>query len=234
MFISTVFGHKIGKYMNLLMKKIFLKTPFYDYLRNLLVRKRELKDLAEWESNGRPIPSPHIFKQQTLKKISKRYCLRILVETGTYYGDMVEAMKDVFDQIYSIELSTELYKKAEKRFKAEQHIELICGDSGLKLMSIMNKIHQPALFWLDGHYSAGVTAKGEKDTPIYEELNQILSSKDKGHVIVIDDARCFGTDPNYPSIKELIDFIKSIRINLDIVIQDDCILITPVLDTINN
>jgi hypothetical protein len=98
----------------------------------------------------------------------------------------------------------------------------------------MNKIDQPALFWLDGHYSAGVTAKGEKDTPIYEELNQILSSKDKGHVIIIDDARCFGTDPNYPSIKELIDFIKSIRINLDIVIQDDCILITPSQDIINN
>jgi hypothetical protein len=147
---------------------------------------------------------------------------------------MVEAMKSIFDQLYSIELSTELYKKAKKRFKAEQHIELICGDSGLELMNIMNKIDQPALFWLDGHYSAGVTAKGEKDTPIYEELNQILSSKDKGHVIIIDDARCFGTDPNYPSIKELIDFIKSIRINLDIVIQDDCILITPSQDIINN
>ena len=220
--------------MNLLMEKIITKTPLYDSLRNLVIRKRELKQLADWERNGRPIPPPHIVKQQTLKTFSKRYGLKILVETGTYYGDMVEAMKDVFNQLYSIELSTELYKKAKKRFKGEKHIELICGDSGLELMNLMSKIDQPTLFWLDGHYSAGVTAKGEKDTPIYEELNHILNSTDKGHVIIIDDARCFGADPNYPSIKELCDFIKSKRANLDIVIQDDCIRVIPNQDTTNN
>ena len=216
------------------MKKIITKTPLYDSLRNLVIRRRELKQLADWERNGRPIPPPHIVKQQTLKTISKRYGLKILVETGTYYGDMVEAMKDVFNQLYSIELSAELYKKAKKRFKGEKHIELICGDSGLELMNLMSKIDQPTLFWLDGHYSAGVTAKGEKDTPIYEELNHILNSTDKGHVIIIDDARCFGADPNYPSIKELCDFIKSKRANLDIVIQDDCIRVIPNQDTTNN
>ena len=220
--------------MNLLMEKIITKTPLYDSLRNLVIRRRELKELADWERNGRPIPPPHIVKQQTLKTISKRYGLKILVETGTYYGDMVEAMKDVFNQLYSIELSAELYKKAKKRFKGEKHIELICGDSGLELMNLMSKIDQPTLFWLDGHYSAGVTAKGEKDTPIYEELNHILNSTDKGHVIIIDDARCFGADPNYPSIKELCDFIKSKRANLDIVIQDDCIRVIPNQDTTNN
>ena len=220
--------------MNLLMEKIITKTPLYDSLRNLVIRRRELKELADWERNGRPIPPPHIVKQQTLKTISKRYGLKILVETGTYYGDMVEAMKDVFNQLYSIELSTELYKKAKKRFKGEKHIELICGDSGLELMNLMSKIDKPTLFWLDGHYSAGVTAKGEKDTPIYEELNHILNSTDKGHVIIIDDARCFGADPNYPSIKELCDFIKSKRANLDIVIQDDCIRVIPNQDTTNN
>tara|TARA_B100000749_G_C18376749_1_gene444155 strand:+ start:229 stop:891 length:663 start_codon:yes stop_codon:yes gene_type:complete len=220
--------------MNLLMEKIITKTPLYDSLRNLVIRRRELKQLADWERNGRPIPPPHIVKQQTLKTFSKRYGLKILVETGTYYGDMVEAMKDVFNQLYSIELSAELYKKAKKRFKGEKHIELICGDSGLELMNLMSKIDQPTLFWLDGHYSAGVTAKGEKDTPIYEELNHILNSTDKGHVIIIDDARCFGADPNYPSIKELCDFIKSKRANLDIVIQDDCIRVIPNQDTTNN
>ena len=216
------------------MEKIITKTPLYDSLRNLVIRRRELKQLADWERNGRPIPPPHIVKQQTLKTISKRYGLKILVETGTYYGDMVEAMKDVFNQLYSIELSAELYKKAKKRFKGEKHIELICGDSGRELMNLMSKIDQPTLFWLDGHYSAGVTAKGEKDTPIYEELNHILNSTDKGHVIIIDDARCFGADPNYPSIKELCDFIKSKRANLDIVIQDDCIRVIPNQDTTNN
>jgi hypothetical protein len=78
---------------------------------------------------------------------------------------MVEAMKDVFEQIYSIELSRDLYEKAMKRFTGVTHIRLIRGDSGKELGRVVNEIDRPALFWLDGHYSAGVAAKGEKDTP---------------------------------------------------------------------
>jgi hypothetical protein len=213
--------------MNQLMKQIARKTPLYDPLRNWVFRRIQVKGLVEWERNGKPVPPPHIVKQQTLRSYSKRFGLKILVETGTYYGDMVEAMKDVFDRIYSIELSRELYEKAKRRFKGVKYIELICGDSGIELKSVMSKLDQPALFWLDGHYSSGVTAKGDKNTPIYEELNHILDSPDRGHVIIIDDARVFGRDPDYPSIQELSDFINSKRPNLDIVVQDDSIRITP-------
>ena len=59
-----------------------------------------------------------------------------------------------------------------------KNVELLHGDSGTELGNVMNKINQPALFWLDGHYSAGVTAKGDKDTPIYEELVCILNAPD--------------------------------------------------------
>lgn len=48
------------------------------------------------------------------QKISKN---EVFIETGTYLGDMVWAMKDVFKQIYSIKLSDDLYKKAVKKFK---------------------------------------------------------------------------------------------------------------------
>jgi hypothetical protein len=90
----------------------------------------------------------------------------------------------------------------------------------------MSKIHQPALFWLDGHYSAGNTAKGDKETPIYEELQYILNARDRGHVIVIDDARCFGTDPAYPSMEALNEVIRSKRMDVDILVKDDSIRIT--------
>jgi hypothetical protein len=136
-------------------------------------------------------------------------------------------MKDSFDRLYSIELSKELYEKTKERFKGVKHIELIHGDSGLELGNVIKKINQPALFWLDGHYSAGDTARGDKETPIYEEMSHILNATDRGDVIIIDDARCFGTDPSYPSIVELSDFIRSKRINIDIVVQDDSIRITP-------
>jgi hypothetical protein len=91
----------------------------------------------------------------------------------------------------------------------------------------MHKLSQPALFWLDAHYSEGVTARGDKDTPIYEELHLILNAGDIGHVIIIDDARCFGTDPAYPSKEELVEFIRSKKSNVDIAVLDDSIIITP-------
>ena len=209
------------------MKEIIKKTPLYYPLLSYVAKRRHSKELVKWERKGKPVPPPHIIKQRTLQTYSMRYGLKILVETGTYYGDMIEAMKQVFDRIHSIELCQELYENAKKRFKGVRHIELIHGDSGVELMNLMNKINKPALFWLDGHYSAGVTARGEKDTPIFEELHHILNAPDIGHVIIIDDARLFGSDPAYPSIEELKDFIKSKRQNLEIVVQDDIIRITP-------
>jgi len=206
-----------------LLKQIFNKTPFYPGLKKI---KQEY-ELFLWERKGKPAPPPHIIKQQTIRAHAKKFGLKYLVETGTYCGDMVEAMKKDFDRIYSIELSDELYEGVKKRFKGEETIELIHGDSGIELENIVNRIDQSTLFWLDGHYSAGVTARGDKDTPIYKELDHIFNAEDRGHVVIIDDARCFGADPAYPSIEELSDFVNSKRPDASIKIQDDSIRITP-------
>jgi len=211
-----------------IIKRVLKCSPFYYPLRNWRQKRVQIKQLLQWENNGRPVPPPHLVKQQALVHYATKYGLRVLVETGTCYGDMVEAMKNNFDHIYSIELSKELFDEATQRFKATPNIELIHGDSGKLLATVMNKLNQPALFWLDGHYSAGVTAKGEKDTPIYEELDHILSGKGSGHVIIIDDARCFGTDPGYPSIEEITEFIKRRKETVEICVQDDSIRITPI------
>jgi protein-L-isoaspartate O-methyltransferase len=40
-----------------------------------------------------------------------------LIETGTYLGDMTYAQRKLFKQIYTIELSETLYKKAVDRLK---------------------------------------------------------------------------------------------------------------------
>lgn len=209
--------------MKQLLKKIIKKAHLYPRLRKI----QEEYELIAWKRKGKPAPPPHIIKQQAIRDYAKRFGLKYLVETGTYCGDMVEAMKDDFDRIYSIELSEELYEKVKKRFEGSETIELIQGDSGIELKNVINRIDQPALFWLDGHYSAGVTARGDKDTPIYKELDHILNAQNRGHVIIIDDARCFGTDSAYPSIEELSDFVKSRRPDASITVQNDSIRITP-------
>ena len=209
------------------LKQIIKKMPLYSPLRNWLTKRKQKKELLEWERTGKPAPSPHIIKQQTLLTYARRFGLKNLVETGTLYGDMVEAMKNNFDFIYSIELSTELYEEAKERFREEDHIEMIHGDSGIELKNVIKRINQPTLFWLDGHYSGGITARGDKDTPIYKELDHIFNAEDRDHVIIIDDARLFGSDPAYPSIEELNEFIKSKRSDVKIIVEDDSIRITP-------
>lgn len=203
-------------------------TPLNNLYHNLSNKRNQKKVIKEWERNGRAVPPPHVVKQHTLLNYAKKYNLKVLVETGTYYGDMVNALKDNFKYIYSIEIGKDLYEQAKKRFENACNVELILGDSGRELKRVMEKLDRPALFWLDGHYSAGVTARGIKDTPIYEELNHIFSRQDEGHVIIIDDARCFGTNPAYPTIDELKEFIYSNRKDMKIFIQDDSIRITPI------
>ena len=181
----------------------------------------------KWEKDGRITPPPHLFKQQILKDFAEQFELEVLVETGTYYGDMVEAMRTHFSQIYSVELSEELYKIAKKRFDNADNVTIIHGDSGVELEKLACSMKRATLFWLDGHYSAGVTAKGDKDTPVFEELTHIFNANLKKYVIIIDDARCFGTDLAYPSLEELSDFIKTNLPNADIEVKYDSIRIIP-------
>lgn len=205
------------------LKQFIKKTPIYK--ARIAVKQKEA--LKEWERSGRPAPPPHIVKQRAIKQFAEKYGLKILIETGTYYGDMVEAMKNSFKQVYSIELSHELFEKATQRFAGNDKVKIIHGDSGVKLGELIPSLDEAALFWLDGHYSAGITAKGDNDTPIYEELTHIFGSPTKGHVILIDDARLFGTDPSYPSMDELSRFIRSRNPNVEIDVENDSIRIVP-------
>lgn len=203
------------------LKQILKETKLYSLCKYIL----NYISIIRWRMKGKPIPPPHILKQQVIKNFAKQFKVKILVETGTYYGEMVAAMKDEFDHIYSIELSMELFDKAKKRFVNEENITLIHGDSGKELKKLLEKLDKPAIFWLDGHYSGGETARGEIDTPILEELSHIFNSPCKGHIIIIDDARCFGIDPSYPSVEYLKRFVKLRKPSALIDLKDDSIRI---------
>ena len=137
---------------------------------------------------------------------------------------MIESQRRNFTTLYSIELSKELYQKAKVKFKNFQHIHLVQGDSGEKMGEIVSKLKSPAIFWLDGHYSGGNTAKGKTDCPIMEELEAIFKS-DLDHCILIDDARLCGTDPDYPTIEELNTYVNANREGYSINSSDDIVRI---------
>jgi len=169
-------------------------------IKTLLNKARDVRAIYRWKKAGKPFPPPHAIKRKVVKEYGKG--LNTLIETGTYLGDMVEAMRKDFEKVYSIELSRELFLKAQKRFDNSPNVTILQGDSGEILETIVRDLKAPALFWLDGHYSAGFTAKGNKETPIVEELKTIADSK-LPHVVLIDDARCFTGEQDYPTMEEL-------------------------------
>ncbi|MDR2286698.1 MAG: hypothetical protein LBE04_04380 [Prevotellaceae bacterium] len=180
------------------------------------------REIQQWIKNGRPVPPPHKIKQMTIDKYQKENLIHVFVETGTYLGAMVDAQLNNFQNIYSIELSEELYQRALKRFKKQPKVKLIQGDSGKVLQTLILQINERAIFWLDGHYSAGITAKGDVECPIYEELKAIFKSP-LNHILLIDDARCFSGQGDYPSIQDLSEYIISQRSTAHIKVEDDII-----------
>ena len=171
--------------------KKFIRPFIPASLLNLRKKMQMQKQYSEWEKKGRPAPSPHILKQKVIAEYQYKHRCSHLIETGTYLGDMVEAQKKRFKKIISIEIGHDLAEKEKERFKNDTNIRIIQGDSGKVLSDILKDIREQAIFWLDGHYSAGITSKGEKDCPIFEELNAILENQKYNHVLLIDDARCF-------------------------------------------
>lgn len=174
-------------------------------LFNAATGLRQKYDYQRWLANGRPVPPPHLVKQMTIGEFAAtRPDLRVFVETGTYFGDMVYAVRNVFSSIYSIELSAELHVLARTRFSGMPRVRLLHGDSGELLGQALREIEEPCLFWLDGHYSAGVTARGATETPIERELAHIANHAQRNrHVVLIDDARCFTGMGDYPTIDHL-------------------------------
>jgi hypothetical protein len=198
----------------------FITEPYHIY-----TKKNHLENIYNhWISAGKPIPVPHVVKQRTISEFQNMYKLDTFIETGTYLGEMVEAQLHKFEKLISIELSPELWKSAKEKFQNKVNVTILLGDSGEKLGEVIPLIQDKALFWLDGHYSEGITARGVKDCPIYEELSHILISN-YNHVILIDDARCFIGQGDYPTMAEVSEIVLQKRPNSQIDVKDDIIRI---------
>lgn len=151
--------------------------------------------------------------------------MRILIETGTYEGEMVEAMQKRFRVIHSIEIFEPLYRKALEKFSGIDHIHLHHGDSGNCLSEILDTVNEPALFRLDAHYPGEGTGRENTDTPILKEIKYIFDHPFRDHVILIDDARLFLGQKGYPSLNELRESVGGKKPCSEFIVKDDNIRI---------
>lgn len=206
-------------------KQIIYKLPKLP--RRFLIKVISYLEIKLWIAKNKPFPFPHKLKINILNKYATKFHIKTLVETGTYLGQTVDDLKHKFNKIYSIELDKKLYQNAKNIFEKDKNVKIIYGDSATQLIKIIKTLKTPTLFWLDAHYSNGLTAKGNMETPIIKELIAISKSKIKNHVILIDDARKFIGKNDYPTIKMVKNLIKKYFSSFKMIVKEDIIRIYP-------
>jgi hypothetical protein len=139
-----------------------------------------------------PLPATVQEKESLIIRFGCQRGLENFIETGTFQGDMMEAQRENFHKLVTIELGDTLYETAKRRFAGYDHVHVLHGDSGTLLSEAIRLVEGPVLYWLDAHYSRGVTARGDREAPILKELSIIAAQGQPSDAILIDDARLFG------------------------------------------
>lgn len=114
------------------------------------------------------------------------------VETGSYNGDGIQAAIDCgFPNIISIEVDPYNYELCQIRFKDNNNVRLVLGDSAVCLFDLIKDIKEPITFWLDAHSVGDKEPLGLVKFPLLYEIYQIYESANNDPTIIIDDLRLF-------------------------------------------
>lgn len=153
------------------------------------------------------------------------------IETGCYIGDgIADAISAGYKNI--IEIAEHYQRVCLERFKNNQNVNIIIGDSSEILYDTIKDIDSPITFWLDGHFSGANTGMGKYEFPLIQELDQIARHSIKTHTIMIDDMRLFqdkkyGFDKNM-IIEKILEINKEYKISYEDGYQEKDILIASV------
>src|SRR5262249_31901086 len=151
---------------------------------------------------------PHLIKQRAVLEYAARFGLTTLVETGTYYGEMIAAVRKCFRRIYSIELNPRLAGLAQERFRKDLRVDVIEGDSQIVVPKLLETLHERCLWWLDAGYCGWVGETGNPNR-LSTELYAILSDDIRDHVILMDDADGVNGEGGSPTLEQLISSIRT-------------------------
>jgi hypothetical protein len=196
-----------------------LPEPLSRRLREWVIARRDAGALRGYRRDPSG-PPPHAVKVDAVLACARRHGIRRLVETGTFEGEMVRKVRGAFDAIVTIELSPDLAAEARRALRPHAHIAVLTGDSAAILPGVLRDLRAPALFWLDGHHSGGRTARGERETPLLDELRAIAAHPVRGHVVLIDDARLLGTG-DYPSRECVENLLRAAMPGYRLTVEDD-------------
>jgi len=122
------------------------------------------------------------------------------IETGTYRGRSARILAGLFPQVVTIEVDAALVAAASRALSGLPNVTVVHGSSGVELTRLVDPDTR-TLYWLDGHFSGGVTGGGEAECPLLDELAAIAGGHPEDCVL-IDDARLFLAPPPPPYSEE--------------------------------
>jgi hypothetical protein len=142
----------------------------------------------------------------------------IFIELGTYLGHSVRKISNLFEKVYTVEASENIFLAAQKLFEiTDTSIDANLGSSISLLNRIPSEEGNRSIIFLDAHYSTGITSNTYGACPLFQELETIFTRFPKS-VCVIDDMRTMTGSEGYPSFREIIDFLPS---NMEVVLIHD-------------
>ena len=139
-----------------------------------------------------------------LKKLRDDYTnYPCFIETGTFQGTTILGMESFFEKLYTIELSEAYHNYVKNNYNGSK-IQFLLGDSSIVLRDLLPIISEKCVFFLDGHWSNGNTARGTVDVPLIDEITHINNLFQNEGIIIIDDFRLFETNfsENWSNIKK--------------------------------
>jgi hypothetical protein len=185
-------------------RSLLKQSPLYPGFKQL----GHYPDYWWWKLRGSPRRIPHLVKQRTVLEYAQAFGLTTLVETGTYYGEMIAAVLHRFRRIYSIELDPRLARLAQQRFRKYSHVEIVESDSQRAIPRLLRQLNEPCLFWLDaGYFGWG----GDVGNPnrLGTEFSAILADTVPQHVILMDDADGIRDEAGLPLLSQVIASLES-------------------------
>lgn len=185
---------------------------------------RQLITFPFWSLSKGNGPDNHFYKRNRVLKLNKNKKYKNFIETGTFYGQMVNAVYGNFSKILSVELYDKLFFLNQMAYKNDAKVQIFQGDSAVTLGTMIDAVNDSILFWLDGHYSGQGTGIGLQTSPIIYELDIIKNKELKNCCILIDDVRLFNGLDGYPSIEETIIKLKEIDSNCSPYVDLDCLV----------
>ena len=181
----------------------------------------ERRILWQWRRAGRPIPPPPPVKHSVVKEYQSRFGPRVFIETGTFAGGMIDAVRSRFDHVVSIELDPGWHSRAVERFRADPRITLLQGDSGVRLQEVLDGLKRAgallarrALFRADH----GPRRARQSHRP---RAGHHSRPKVRGHVVLIDDMRDFQGRDGYPTVDEVVEWIRGVDPASIVEVRDD-------------